>query len=1145
MGSQTADREVLFGLLAVKMDLLDAERLRPALEDWDRQRERTLGELLVERGAMSESRRRLLEPLVEEHVRRHGGDPAASLAAVADSSGGAAALRALEDSAIWSGLTRLGSGMASTQAVEGEARGEASRGRPSGPRFRVLRPHARGGLGEVYVARDEELGRRVALKEIRADRADDPSLRSRFVLEAEINGNLEHPGIVPVYGLGRHPDGRPFYAMRFVEGDSLAEAVERFHAEGGAGERKDFGSLEFRQLLGRFVDVCEAIAYAHSRGVLHRDLKPANVMLGKYGETLVVDWGLAKATGRGAEPAGGGDDEVVGALVPPSGDSRDATQAGSALGTPQYMSPEQAEGRVDELGPATDVYALGATLYAVLTGRPPVAGRTSAEVLARVVRGEIIPPRQARADVPRALEAVCQKAMAREASARYGGALELARDVERWLADEPVSALPEPLLDHARRWTRKHRTLATTAGALLVAGLIGATGFAAVMGAKNRELDRKNDALDRANAELVARNRDLQAANEATRQAEQLADRRLDSAMAAIKDYYSGFAQEALQGGQIPAALKERLLERPRRFYEELTRELEEKEAPSLRERSLLAEGRGDLGKILLVLGRRDEARREFERGIALAEALVAEHPETRSYRHGLAMMNGNMGVVLRDEGKAEAARAALEEAVAMHEALVAEAPEEMVHRDGLGISLGTLGVVLSALGDHAGAERAYRRAIENYASAAEREPDGPAWLSGLARGYTNLGFGRHFAGDAAGARDALRTATAHFERLAALQPDVPDYLSGLARSHSNLGAVLQHAGEADEARAEYERSLEVHERLVTEHPSVPEYRYGLMTLAMNMGILRQGSGETDAAEAAYRRALEVGESLVAAQPRAVDFRAGLSKVHLHYAQALMARGEADRARAEYEAALEGTDELVGAHPGLTTFRDDVAKAHAGRGLILGNGGDFAGMLEALRRAEALAAPGGPTAAALPALMQQAEVGLAAGERLAAALEGREPPRDDAERLTLGQLAYGRGRHAAAARFWGEALDADPSLGDDRGAQHRYNAACAAALAAAGAGRDEPAPDEAERARLRGRARAWLESELEAWKAVADGGDATARALAAQTLRHWTRDGDLASVRGEGIVDLPEGERAGWTELWGRVDRDLRALGGK
>ena len=169
-----------------------------------------------------------------------------------------------------------------------------------GGRFRILRYHDRGGVGEIYVAYDEELNREVALKQIQARHADHPESSSRFLVEAEITGSLEHPGIIPIYGLGRYEGGRPFYAMRFIKGTSLKNAISAFHGGDAEGRGRSTWSLELRQLLSRFVDVCNAVAYAHSRGVLHRDLKPANILLGPFGETLVVDWGLAKIIG----PAG-------------------------------------------------------------------------------------------------------------------------------------------------------------------------------------------------------------------------------------------------------------------------------------------------------------------------------------------------------------------------------------------------------------------------------------------------------------------------------------------------------------------------------------------------------------------------------------------------------------------------------------------------------------------------------------------------------------------------------------------------------------------------------------------------------------------------------------------------------------------------
>jgi formylglycine-generating enzyme required for sulfatase activity/tRNA A-37 threonylcarbamoyl transferase component Bud32 len=469
MPHPAADRNLLFGVLALQMDFVRRDDLVAAMNAWVLDKAKPLGQILHAMGKLPDDEHALLEAMVRKHLERHGNDPEQSLAALSPVGPLCQDLRQVADADVQASLAQVA---AARPAADPDAT-RAEVPSPGGRRFLILRPHAKGGLGEVFVARDEELRREVALKEIQERHADNPESRARFLLEAEVTGGLEHPGIVPVYGLGHYGDGRPFYAMRFIRGDSLKDAVERFHKEKAAlpaGER----TLRLRQLLGRFVDVCQAVAYAHSRGVLHRDLKPGNVMLGKYAETLVVDWGLAKVLDKG-------DADATEAPLQPSlsGDST-MTQTGAALGTPAYMSPEQAAGRLDQLGPASDVYSLGATPYCLLTGQAPYPSGDAGAVLGKVQRGDYPRPRELDRQIHPALEAVCRQAMALRPEDRYPSPQALAEDLEKFLADEVVTAYREPLLARLARWRRRHSTLVTVAvfvlltlvGAAVVGGLV-------------------------------------------------------------------------------------------------------------------------------------------------------------------------------------------------------------------------------------------------------------------------------------------------------------------------------------------------------------------------------------------------------------------------------------------------------------------------------------------------------------------------------------------------------------------------------------------------------------------------------------------------------------------------------------------------
>jgi tetratricopeptide (TPR) repeat protein/tRNA A-37 threonylcarbamoyl transferase component Bud32 len=434
-------------------------------------------------------------------------------------------------------------------------------------RYRPSRFHARGGQGEVYLARDEALNRDVALKRIRPRNAGRADAVRRFFREAEVCARLQHPGVVPVYAQGLDTDGVPYYAMRFVEGESFKSAIERFH------ESLRFDSLEFRRLLQRFVSVCETVAYAHNQGVVHRDLKPANIMLGPFGETLVVDWGLAKLLHS--------DDTTEPDESPDRNGSAD-TEAG--IGTPAYMAPEQAGGGAGRVGPAADVYSLGATLRDLLghgTGTP-------AELLA-----------------------VCGKAMAHEPVGRYDSAADLAADVEHWLADEPVGAWREPVPTRLRRWMRRHTRLTTGVAAALAVAAIAA-GVATAL---------------------------LSAANLRERQAKEMAQAR-EAETRAILDFVErkivGAARPEGQAGGL--GYKVTL----RQALESALHSV----ATDFRDRPLVeAHLRGTLGISFWRLGDPKTAAEQFQTSRSLFEQFLGpDHPETLHNMHGLAVAYYDLG---------------------------------------------------------------------------------------------------------------------------------------------------------------------------------------------------------------------------------------------------------------------------------------------------------------------------------------------------------------------------------------------------------------------------------------------------------------------------------------------------------------------
>jgi serine/threonine-protein kinase len=857
--------------------------------------------------------------------------------------------------------------------------------------FGILQFHKAGGLGEVYLAQSQDLGREVALKRMQGRFAQDCSKRSRFVQEAEITSRLEHPGIAPVYAMGQDEVGRPFYAMRFIRGNTLQEACEQFHQADQPGRGPAERALTFRQLLGRFVAVCNTVAYAHSRGVIHRDIKPGNIILGPFGETILLDWGLAKMLqnkglsqngdrthqthescphfGMGPPP-----DPAAGAPAGIPGESRqtslerdapdntgtavEATQLGVPVGTPPYMSPEQAGGNWDKVGPASDIYGLGATLYTLLTGRVPVTGKDAGEILHHVKQGDWVHPRQVKRAIPRALEAICLRAMAPRPLDRYPSASDLAADVEHWLADEAVTAWREPLSGRFRRWGRHHR--ATVAGAVMAVGVaaVSLTLATWLLVAAYEKEHRAKQTAERKEGE-AAEQRD-----EAKRRKQQ-AEKSFQEAWDAVDFFQTQASQHALFQAPGLQPLRKDLLQRALKFYQKYIQEHKnDADFQADRARAFVR-----LADITRDIGAQKDALGAYRQAVSELERLVAGNPTNIAYAADLAAAYHNLATLWSKIGEIKQAESVFAKALARQQKVVAlpssgskaqydlavlfqnlarlnvlkkkSSMAEQSYKRSLAILAKLtqthanisqyqyltahdymgLGLVYANLSKVEEAVTAFQNAAKVLSELKRREPTTPDYQTALGVVYTNLAnLYFHTMRDLAKSEAARQAALAIQEQLVKQNPEVTQYRSDLAGGYYDLGLYYVLTRQLPKAKPLLEKALAFRQQLARENPGHPPLESELAESHFGLGTWHSANGENEQAIKANLLALAIQERLAKRFPGMADYRMALSRTYSNLGVAYNSTRSPQEAEAAFHKSLSIRNQLARDHPEVVDF---------------------------------------------------------------------------------------------------------------------------------------------------------------------------------------------------------------------------------
>ena len=835
-------------------------------------------------------------------------------------------------------------------------------------RYHLIEPHARGGLGEVYRARDLDLKRIVALKTIRPRKTNQPANHDRFIFEAEITGSLEHPGIVPVHSLGKTEDQNPFYAMRFIRGESLSSAVKRFHQMHPNLRPDQYLEREFRQLMRQLIDCCNAMHYAHKRGVLHRDLKPDNIMIGAYGETLVVDWGLAKVMDEPVSSESVQEHPVDGFQ------SGSNTSQGSIVGTPMFMSPEQALGLNEELRPTSDVYSLGAILFFIVSGKPPVEASTMREVVQRVQNGTLRGLREVAPVAPRPLVSIFEKATAREPGDRYQNARELADDVERWLSDELVHshARAESSTEKAGRLLRHYRSW-TVAGffSLLLISVISVVAVSLINRARRREAMAKSQAQQYRGEAVTFYESSVEAIDtlvESTDRFEfvpgtqSLRRELLDTADL----YYLNLSKESpadpvLQlervRGRIKAgdvALRQDRYQMAGDRFAEASRSLERILADPLNSGDLTVDFdlhvacEHEQHRIILRLARLnaeqqqlDAAAEAYRNGIEGLASLLSRRDDPVIKRE-LAAAKSNYAALLTKRGETDAALRGLIEAKDLLGALLNQG--ELVDEVALAKTEMLVGETRRQLGDFEGASEFFGLSMDRLRRLRSEHSGTFEILEALAECLNYQCDLFRDVGDTESLYGALSESAEHFERLSEAMPDVPKFAESRCISLANAGLILIDNERSADAIVVLESAQTVATGIVTVFGNDAESLDLLARIRDAMSVASLHLGQPQAALDYARLSVLTYSQLIETHGGRPDWVEALAISRSHYARSIAAKAaeaEAEERSVLYREATEQFDlatqemKLLTSQGGDVGHTDSAARVHYHYGMFL------------------------------------------------------------------------------------------------------------------------------------------------------------------------------------------------------------------